>query len=174
MFALLIDSDTLSLLKGQRLSTSFTLDQGRVGSEYCKESTGIGSTSMLALAPNLGLGVLPCEMSSQGLGISVCFPSFYISRSWPLTRDLLSASFSFRMLPLHTDSTWWERNTLKNSTAGKRAMRLQPQLHCLPHPTPLASPRPPTCSHRSVLGPTTHALCFPAMFLFFLEKGFHF
>lgn len=27
--------------------------------------------------------------------------------------------FSFRMLPLHTDSTSWEKSTQRNSTAGK-------------------------------------------------------
>lgn len=74
-FSLLTDPDTL--LKGQRLSTPLALHYGRVEGEYCKESTGIGSSSSVAVALNFGPGVLPCEMGPQGLGDreSVGFPS---------------------------------------------------------------------------------------------------
>lgn len=62
----------------QTPSTPLALHYGRVEGEYCKESTGIGSSSRAAAALNFGPGVLPCEMGPQGLGDreSVGFPSF--------------------------------------------------------------------------------------------------
>lgn len=76
------------------------------------------------------------------------------------------------MLLLHTDSTWWERNTLKNSTAGKRVVQLQPPLHC-PHPSPVppASPRPPPALTRVFLAPPPRDFAFLPRCL---KESFHF